>query len=446
MAKPPNIVFFFSDQQRWDTCGCYGQPLPVTPNLDRMAAEGVRFENAFTCQPVCGPARACLQTGKYATQVGCYRNGIALPLDIATVPRLMSQAGYEVGYIGKWHLASTQNMGEADVDYRVKPVPPAYRGGYDDFWIASDVLEFTSHSYDGGMFDGDGNFREFTGYRADSQTDFVLEYLETRTGEKPFFLFLSYIEPHHQNDHNCYEGPRGSKEQFADFVPPADLVGKGGDWQENYPDYLGCCHSLDANLGRIRAKLAELGLAEDTVIIYTSDHGSHFRTRNGEYKRACHEGCIRVPLVIQGPGFQGGQVVDRLASLIDLPQTVLAAGGATAPADWQGRPLQQALAGVPDWPEEAFLQISESQVGRAIRTARWKYSVTAPDRKGWQDADAPRYVEDFLYDLATDPHEATNLVANPAYATVRAELREQLIARMVAAGETAPEIVPAPKP
>jgi len=443
MSRQPNIVFFFSDQQRWDTCGCYGQPLPVTPNLDQMAAEGVRFENAFTCQPVCGPARACLQAGKYATEIGCFRNGIALPLDAVTVPRLLRGAGYEVGYIGKWHLASTNRMGDADIDFRETPVPPERRGGYDDYWIASDVLEFTSHSYDGGMFDADGSFREFTGYRADSQTDFVLEYLETRDGEKPFFLFLSYIEPHHQNDHNCYEGPHGSKEQFADYVVPEDLAGKGGDWRENYPDYLGCCHSLDANLGRIRAKLDELGMADDTVIIYTSDHGSHFRTRNSEYKRACHEGCIRVPMVVQGPGFRGGQVIDRIASLIDLPQTMLAVGGAEAPDGWQGRPLQEALAETSDWPEEAFIQISESQVGRAIRTARWKYSVVAPGSRGGNDAGASRYVEEFLYDLEADPFEANNLVADPALEAIRADLRKRLIARMVMAGETAPEIVPA---
>ena len=150
----PNILFIFSDQQRWDTCGCYGQPLDVTPNLDRMAAEGVRFEHAFTCQPVCGPARACLQTGKYATEVGCHTNHRMLPLDEKTMAQWFSEAGYEVGYIGKWHLASCGPRGGPD-DFRVKPVPPERRGGYEDYWLASDVLEFTSHSYDGHMFDGD---------------------------------------------------------------------------------------------------------------------------------------------------------------------------------------------------------------------------------------------------------------------------------------------------
>src|SRR3954470_22035307 len=103
---PPNIVFIFSDQQRWDTVGCYGQQLPLTPHLDRMAAEGVRFANAFTTQPVCGPTRAVLQTGRYATETGCWRNGIALGLDEPTIAKRLSAVGYEVGYIGKWHLGS----------------------------------------------------------------------------------------------------------------------------------------------------------------------------------------------------------------------------------------------------------------------------------------------------------------------------------------------------
>ena len=94
----PNIIFYFSDQQRWDTLGCYGQPLPVTPNLDRLAREGTRFTHAFTCQPVCGPARACLQSGVYATQTGCYRNAIALPQGIPTLASCFAKAGYETAY------------------------------------------------------------------------------------------------------------------------------------------------------------------------------------------------------------------------------------------------------------------------------------------------------------------------------------------------------------
>src|SRR4051812_8667393 len=105
MVKP-NIIFILSDQQRADTLGCYGQPLPLTPNLDQLATEGVRFEYTFTCQPVCGPARSCLQTGRYATETGCWRNGIGLASAEKTIAKILTEVGYETGYIGKWHLAS----------------------------------------------------------------------------------------------------------------------------------------------------------------------------------------------------------------------------------------------------------------------------------------------------------------------------------------------------
>ncbi len=444
----PNIIFFFTDQQRWDTCGCYGQSLEVTPNLDQMAKEGVQFEYAFTCQPVCGPARSCLQAGTYATETGCFRNGVALRLDERTIAHILSENGYEVGYIGKWHLATTNLLYDPDrepADFHDKPVPPERRGGYNDFWLASDTLEWTSHSYDGHMFDADCNTVEFPPgrYRADAVTDFVLDYLRTRTREKPFFLFVSYIEPHHQNDHGHYEGPHGSKEKYANFVVPGDLEGLDGDWQVEFPDYLGCINALDANLGRIRQELDKLGLAENTTVIYTSDHGSHFRTRNSEYKRACHEGCVRVPLIIYGQDFKGKSVSDALVSLIDLPPTILSLAGVEPPAYMQGRPLEAVLEGKPaDWPDEIFMQISESQVGRAIRTKKWKYSVSAPGLNGATTPASLVYIEDFLYDLEADPHERRNLIDENDLAGLRAELAERLVEKMKEAHEPVPLIIP----
>ena len=439
----PNMLFILSDQQRWDTCGCYGQPLDVTPNLDRMAQEGVRFEHAFTPQPVCGPARSCLQTGKYATEIGCHTNHRMLPLHERTIAHHLSESGYEVGYVGKWHLASCGPRGGPD-DFRTKPVPPERRGGYKDFWLASDVLEFTSHSYDGHMFDAEMNRRAFPErrYRVDVQTDWVLEYLQARNDEKPFFLFVSYLEPNHQNDHGQYEGPHGSRERFRNFHVPGDLAGTAGDWRQEYPDYLGCVNSLDQNLGRIREELERLGLAEDTLIFYTSDHGSHFRTRNSEYKRSCHDGCIRIPLIAYGSGFKGAKVVENLVSLIDIPPTILTSANVPPLGSMRGHPLQALVDGDPkDWPEEVFLQISESHCGRAIRTRKWKYSVRAPNKTG-QDPDSDVYVEDFLYDLENDPHERNNLADSPAHREIRTHLAETLKRRMVEAGEQAPQILP----
>ena len=433
----PNVLFFFADQQRWDTCGCYGQELPVTPNLDAVAAEGVRFECAFTCQPVCGPARACLQTGKYATEVGCFRNHTSLPVHENTIAKLASAAGYETAYVGKWHLAS-----DDEHNLRDKPVPPERRGGWKEYWVASDVLEFTSHPFEGHLFNAAGERVDFGGYRVDRVTDFALDYLHRRDRSRPFFMMVSHIEPHHQNDLNRYVGPHGSREMFAHYRVPGDLEGNPGDWQENFPDYLGCCWALDRNLGRIRAELDRLGILDNTLILYTADHGSHFRTRNSEYKRACHDGCIRIPMVVRGPGFRGGRVVsDELASLIDVPPTLLAATGIGVPQAMRGRPLQQLAGGAPgDWPQEAFLQISESQVGRAIRTKRWTYSVSAPGLDGWKVPSSDHYVEEYLYDNAADPHQLNNLVREPSLDDVRAGLAATLRRRMVEAGEREPVI------
>ncbi|MHA2474142.1 MAG: sulfatase-like hydrolase/transferase, partial [Promethearchaeota archaeon] len=132
----PNIIFILTDQQRYDTCSCYGQELNITPNLDALANEGIRFEYAFTNQPVCGPARAILQTGKYPTETGCYRNAIGLPLTKNNIANFFSDSGYEVAYIGKWHLASTLGRSKdfqlEKIDFRTQPISPDYRGGYKD--------------------------------------------------------------------------------------------------------------------------------------------------------------------------------------------------------------------------------------------------------------------------------------------------------------------------
>lgn len=164
MSKKPNILFFFSDQQRYDSLGCNGQKLNVTPTLDWLAQRGVNFGYAYTNQPVCGPARAMLQTGLYPTQTGCFKNAIPLPLDQNTLAMRMRGAGYKTAYVGKWHLASERDRnGRCVVDYETSAIPPERRGGYNDYWVASDVVEFTSHGYGGYLFDQDGKKREFTG-------------------------------------------------------------------------------------------------------------------------------------------------------------------------------------------------------------------------------------------------------------------------------------------
>lgn len=440
----PNIIFYFSDQQRWDTMGCYGQRLPVTPNLDRLAAEGTRFEYAFTCQPVCGPARACIQSGLYATQVNCHANHHILPEGMPDVlARRFNASGYQTAYVGKWHLASCKGS-----SYRTEAVPPERRGGYQD-WMVADALEWTSHGYNGYLFDGEMKRHDFVGYRVDAINNYAIDFIhrhmekqKAQGTDQPFFLFVSQLDPHHQNDRGIYEGPDGSKKKFADYDVPGDLVGAKGDWRENYPDYLGACNSLDQNVGRLMDTLEAYGIADNTIILYTCDHGSHFKTRNAEYKRACHDGCLRLPMIAWGGPFQGGHVVKDLVSLIDVPPTLLDCAGIPIPQQYQGRSMLGLVSGeAKDWPKSIYAQISEAQTARTVRTSRWKYCVKAPEF----DIDAPYsdvYVEDFLYDLENDPHERRNLVIDPAYADIRAELKEVLIGYMKKAQEPEAVILP----
>ncbi len=436
MKKQKNIVFYFSDQQRWDTVN-----EPVTPNLMQLAKEGVKFENNFTCQPVCGPARACLQTGLYATECGCYWNGIAMPQTIKPLASYFNDAGYQTAYIGKWHLASDRYPG-VGLHCESTAVPKERMGEY-QYWRAADVLEFTSHGYDGYVFDENGNKIDFKGYRADCINDFALEYLDNCDKDKPFFMFISQLEPHHQNDHHCYEGYKETVDDYKNYPIPDDLTFLKGDYKKSYPDYMSAINRLDYNVGRLVQKLKDLGIYDDTIIIYTSDHGSHFKTRNPEYKRSCHESATHTPLIIKGGGFEGGKTETRLSSLIDLPPTLLSMAGIDIPKSYSGIDLTKQIDNPDDKRKCVFIQISESQCGRAIRTDRYKYSVRTAGIVGYIHHSSKVYFEDFLYDLEKDPIEKNNLVKDSNYRQVREELKALLIEQMTAAGEAKPMILPA---
>ncbi len=433
-----NIIFYFTDQQRFDTCGCYGQPLDITPNLDKLAKEGVIFENAFSAQPVCGPCRAIFQTGLYPTDTGCFRNGIMLPNNVKTLANYLEEDGYETAYIGKWHLASQNDLeGNHEVDHRTVAIPKELRGGYSGYWRASDVLEFTSHGYDGYVFDENNEKREFKGYRADAITDFAIDFFEVRDKEKPFFMTISHIEPHHQNDNNCYEGPLGSKEKYKDFVLPEDLKALNGDSVKEYPDYLGACKSLDDNLGNLINKLKEEGIYENTTIIFSSDHGSHFRTRNNDghlygyddYKRSAHDASTHVPFVIKSSKLKSNISVKELISTASLPKTILAIAGIEIGDKMIGENLIEVTTKQnTDRENEVFIQISESRVGRAIRTENFLYAIYAPNISGDSVAYCDTYYDDYLYDMIKDKYQLNNVVTDTNYKEVKKSMRERLLA------------------
>lgn len=416
--RRPNIVVVLVDQQRWDTLGALGCPVGLTPNLDQMAERGTLYTTACAPNPVCAPARAALQTGVYPTSTGVWRNSKFLDQRHRLVGSYLAEAGYRTAQIGKWHLA------------RGNPVPAAEREGY-DHWLGSNILEFTSDAYRTVVYDNDDRPVRLPGYRSDALTDAAIRFItDSVADEQPFFCFLNHVEPHQQNELDEFTAPDVYRDAYHGAWLPPDLQQLSGSQHRHISGYYGQIRRLDEGLGRLRDALVSLDVADDTVLIYLSDHGSHFKTRNAEYKRSAHDASIRVPLVLDGPGYRGGGRVTRPVSTIDLVPTVLDAAGIELPDHLDGRPLRErngAVAGGEDEDDPAVMvQISETEVGRALRTSRWKYHVRA---EGLDDGPAAeRYAEVELYDLHVDPYELDNLVDFPNYEEVTAALRERLIA------------------
>ncbi len=410
-AHRPNLVLMISDQFRWDNVGAMGlNPMHLTPNLDAMAAHGVMFRNAFSAQPVCAPARGSIFTGTYPSRHGVWRNGIALREDAVTWAKVMKRAGYSTNYIGKWHLGPHTSREDAG------PVALPYRGGFDDLWEGSNELEWTSHAYEGNLYDNDGKPIHFSGrWRADFLTDRGERFL--RGAKSPFFLVLSYLETHHQNDSDTYDPPKELKGRYPNPFIPYDLRPFPGSWPSQLSDYYSCVTGVDRQVGRVRRILQETGLADNTILMFISDHACHFKTRNTEYKRSPQEGSIHVPLIVEGPGFNRSLQISELVSQVDYMPSMLHAVGLEAPDSVQGHNFLPLLDGHNEgWRNEVYFEMREFVNGRGLRTPQFSYAAMAPKQPGWRAAEsAEKYVEYAMYDLYADPYQLVNLAGRGSY-------------------------------
>lgn len=370
MTDRPNFVLILSDQHRADALGCAGSAFVQTPRLDRLAAEGMRFDQAFTPWPVCTPARASLWTATYPTTHGIIDNvyGIDNAFDNVgqiktTVFDHLRAAGYRTAHFGKWHL------GEA------KP-------GFFDVW------EESFNSRKGHWIDGklDGQ------YRPDVQTGASFRFLRRQAEQAdktPFVMVQSYYPPH-----DPYTAP-------ARFYAP--YRGKGVP----FAGYYAAVSALDWNVGRIVDALDETGLRRNTMVIYLSDHGDTFFYRpEGEHKFVCTDDAIRVPLIVSMPGtIATGAVSEKPVGLQDLAPTLLEFAGAAPLQPCHGRSLRPLLAGdrAPDWRRSYYVQnithVSKIEQ-RAWRADNWKLIASS-------DGDHA------LYNLAADPEEELNVFETP---------------------------------
>jgi arylsulfatase A-like enzyme len=436
--RKPNIIIIIADQVRADAIGAYGSnPMNLTPNLDAMAAEGTLYRNMFTNQPVCSPSRACLFTGEYPARHGVWRNtgrGVGIASDAATIATVCRDAGYSANYIGKWHLA----------DGTRGPVPPRQRGGFLNLWEASNELELTSHPYEGDLWDADGRPMHFENeFRSDFITGLATRFLDN-AGASPFLLVVSYLEPHQQNDLGHMVAPNGYATRYQNPFVPEDLKHLPGTWQQQLPDYYGCIKSIDECVGKIREALSKNRLDRNTIVCFISDHGCHFMTRNTEYKRSGHDASIRIPFIVTGPGFSGGNEIRELVSMVEVSPTLLDAVGLKVPGTMQGKSTVPLLKGERNqWRNEIFVQMSEFWVARALRTPEWTYVAAARRGPGrFQPApNASRYYTFQIYNNRGDPHQLINLAGHRNVADADTHLRERLRERMQETGDAPAELL-----
>jgi arylsulfatase A-like enzyme len=443
-SRRPNVLMICADQFRADFVGAnHENPSVKTPHIDALAARGVNFSQCMSNQPLCSPSRASFMTGRYATETAVWKLGPELDHSLPTIATEFRENGYTANFMGKWHVSQTDM---ADGKKQMGWIPPGpSRGGFDDLWEGANVLEIVSHPYEGNYWDNGGKNIGFKDeYRVDFITNRGVQFIEQKH-EKPWLLFLSQLEPHHQNDLDAFVPPKRYEDNYVDPYIPEDLRNLPGDWRSRIPGYYGCVQAIDDCVGTLVAALDRTGQLDNTIILFFSDHGCTFRTRLGEYKRSPHESSIRVPFVITGPGFDQSTVIDEVVSLLDLTPTLLDGAGIQPPPSMRGKPLRP-LALDPKarmaWDSTAYFQISQSICGRGIRTRDWCYCAFDPSVHNG-NAEFSRNYQDFaLYSIAGDPAEMLNLVGRPEYKDIADQLREELRKRIVAAGEAEATIAP----
>jgi arylsulfatase A-like enzyme len=443
-SRRPNVLMICADQFRADFAGAnHENPSVKTPHIDALAARGVNFSQCMSNQPLCSPSRASFLTGRYATETAVWKLGPELDHSLPTIATEFRKNGYTSNFMGKWHVSQT-DMDDGKKQMGWIPPGPS-RGGFDDLWEGANVLEIVSHPYEGNYWDNGGKNIGFKDeYRVDFITNRGVQFIEQKH-EKPWLLFLSQLEPHHQNDVDAFIPPKRYEDKYVDPYIPEDLRNLPGDWRSRIPGYYGCVQAIDDCVGTLVAALERTGQLDNTIVLFFSDHGCTFRTRLGEYKRSPHESSIRVPFVIAGPGFDQSTVIDEVVSLLDLTPTLLDGAGIQLPTSMRGKPLKP-LAQDPKvrrtWDSTAYFQISQSICGRGIRTRNWCYCAFDPTVQHGNAEYSKQYQDFALYSIAGDPAEALNLVGRPEYKEIADQLREELRTRIVAAGEPEATITP----
>jgi arylsulfatase A-like enzyme len=388
---------------RASAMGCMGNQQVITPNLDRLAGDGLLVTNCISSHPVCTPYRAQLMTGRYGPSTGVIKNDIRLPDDAAVLPVQLKAAGYATGYIGKWHLAGD----------RKNPVDRHNRRGW-DFWAVRNCSH--QHFKPAYWLNDATEPVKVDGWEPDVQTDLAVEYINQRREQRsPFCLMVSYGPPH-----NPYRAPQADLKRYdkpIEFQPNTVGSDRLADVIRNY---YGMVSSLDDCVARIVKALNDAQLADDTVLIFTSDHGDMLGAQGHRLKQRPWEESINVPLIVRYPrAVKAGQQRDWMIDSVDMMPTLLGLAGAKIPDNVQGLNQADLLLGRGQQQRSASLLINtHGGAGpgvdwRGVRTRQWLYAHHAGG--DW-----------VMYDLVNDPYQLKNLVDDPAHADRRRQLRQQV--------------------
>jgi arylsulfatase A-like enzyme len=462
--RRPNIVFIFSDDHAFQAISAYGHKLNQTPNIDRIAQGGMRFDRCLVTNSICGPSRAVILTGKYSHLNGFYNNtNSVFDGSQTTFPKLLKQAGYQTAIVGKWHLVSN---------------PTGF-----DYW---EILPGQGQYYNPPMI-RNGEKVKHAGYTTDVITDLALEWLKGRDDDKPFLLMCQHKAPHREWEPNTkyleeydrvypepetlfddYSG-RGVAEHTQDMTiaktmntkdlkldPPATLTPEqrkswdayyeprnrkflnavvrgelaGRDlvrwkYQRYMHDYLACIASVDESVGRLLDYLKDAGLDENTIVVYSSDQGFYLGEHGWFDKRWIFEESLRTPLLVRWPGVnKPGSVNDDLVSNLDFAETFLEAAGVDVPDEMQGRSLVKILQGhtPDDWRKSFYYQYYEYPGPHSVRrhygvvTDRFKLVYFyEPEANYWE-----------LFDRQTDPHELKSVFGDAEHADAQRQLEAEL--------------------
>jgi arylsulfatase A-like enzyme len=462
-ATKPNIVFIFSDDHAYQAISAYGDSrhLLDTPNIDRIAKQGVRFDRCLVPNSICGPSRACVLTGKYSHANGFYNNtNSRFDGSQVTFPKLLQKAGYQTAIVGKWHLVTD---------------PTGF-----DYW---QILPGQGRYYNPPMIDN-GKRVEHPGYVTDIVTDLSLDWLKNRDKSKPFLLMCQHKAPHrewspalrhlgHDKDRKYAEpdtlfddyAGRGKAEHEQDMTlaktitpldmkltyPPGMTEAQKAEWDRYYKprnaafleenpkgkdlvrwrynrymhDYLGCIKAVDESVGKVLDYLDKEGLADNTIVVYASDQGFYLGEHGWFDKRWIFEESLRTPLLVRWPGVtKPGSTNADLVSVIDFAGTFLEAAGVEAPKEMHGRSLVPVLKGQTpaDWRKSFYYHYYEfpgpHSVHRHYGVVTDRYKLVhfyEPSMDYWE-----------LFDRQTDPKELTSVYGKPDYAAVQKELETEL--------------------